>query len=119
MIKGIGGASGGGIDTQSPAPDTYLRSLEKSCREARVPVAAISLVEAHGSGNPAYTAFLFDGMAYPGNEDFDWTTTFDVNTDPVSVNTSQPYLADLQSQGISAAATPLSWLWEKAIQEWA
>ena len=52
VIKGIGGASGGRIDTDFPDRETYLRSLEKSCREARIPPAAISLVESHGSGNP-------------------------------------------------------------------
>ena len=34
VIKGFGGASGGGIDTAAPSKEAYVRSLEKCCREA-------------------------------------------------------------------------------------
>ncbi len=53
VIKGIGGASGGGIDPSIPTGEAYLRSLRNCCRDAAVSPAAISFVEAHGSGNPA------------------------------------------------------------------
>ncbi|CAB1057467.1 omega-3 polyunsaturated fatty acid synthase subunit, PfaB / omega-3 polyunsaturated fatty acid synthase subunit, PfaC [Olavius sp. associated proteobacterium Delta 1] len=53
VIKGIGGASGGGVDTDTPSTEAYLRSLEKCCREADISPASISFVETHGSSNPA------------------------------------------------------------------
>ncbi|CAB1074883.1 omega-3 polyunsaturated fatty acid synthase subunit, PfaB / omega-3 polyunsaturated fatty acid synthase subunit, PfaC [Olavius algarvensis Delta 1 endosymbiont] len=53
VIKGFGGASGGGIDADAPTRAAYTRSLERCCREARISPAAISYVETHGSGRPA------------------------------------------------------------------
>ena len=53
VIKGFGGASGGGIDSNTPSKEAYGRSLEKCCREAGISAAAISFVETHGSSNPA------------------------------------------------------------------
>jgi PfaB family protein len=52
VIRGIGSASGGGLDRPAPSRDAYLRSLQQCCREARISPAAIGLVEAHGSSNP-------------------------------------------------------------------
>jgi len=56
VIKGIGSASGGGVDADTPTRAAYTRSLERCCREARISPAAISYVEAHGSGHPAEDA---------------------------------------------------------------
>ncbi|MBW2439823.1 MAG: type I polyketide synthase [Deltaproteobacteria bacterium] len=52
VIKGIGGASGGGIDQNLPSLESYTRSLKRCFQDANVEPSAISLIEAHGSGNP-------------------------------------------------------------------
>jgi PfaB family protein len=52
LIKGLGNASGGGIDTDSVSIEAYQRSLADCCRSAHVEPATISLLEAHGSGIP-------------------------------------------------------------------
>ncbi|UCD79375.1 MAG: hypothetical protein JSW26_28925 [Desulfobacterales bacterium] len=53
VIKGIGCASGGGIDLSTPTSEAYGRSLKNCCQDADTAPAAISFVETHGSGNPA------------------------------------------------------------------
>jgi len=53
VIKGIGCASGGGIDLNIPTREAYKRSLKNCCQDADVAPAAISFVETHGSGIPA------------------------------------------------------------------
>ncbi len=53
VIKGFGSASGGGIDTNLPAVDTYVRSLDCCCREAGIGPKSIAFMETHGSGHPA------------------------------------------------------------------
>jgi PfaB family protein len=53
VIKGIGSASGGGIDLSVPTGDAYKRSLNNCLQDADVASEAISLVETHGSGIPA------------------------------------------------------------------
>jgi len=53
VIKGIGSASGGGVDTPLPTKDAYVRSLNRCCREAAVGPSSISFMETHGSGQPA------------------------------------------------------------------
>ncbi len=53
VIKGIGSASGGGIDTNLPSKEAYVRSLKRCCREAGMAPSAISFMETHGSGDPA------------------------------------------------------------------
>ncbi|MEJ2166972.1 MAG: hypothetical protein P8X90_15695 [Desulfobacterales bacterium] len=42
----------GGIDASAPTREAYQRSIDNCCRDAGVSPAAISFVEAHGSGNP-------------------------------------------------------------------
>ena len=53
VIKGIGSASGGGVDTTLPTKEAYVRSLNRCCREAEVAPSSISFMETHGSGHPA------------------------------------------------------------------
>ena len=53
VIKGIGSASGGGVDTNLPSMEAYVRSLKRSCRDAGITPATISFIETHGSGDPA------------------------------------------------------------------
>jgi acyl transferase domain-containing protein/3-hydroxymyristoyl/3-hydroxydecanoyl-(acyl carrier protein) dehydratase len=52
VIKGIGTASGGGIDPPVPGEDAYVRSLQHAFDEADVPPSSITYIEAHGSGDP-------------------------------------------------------------------
>jgi PfaB family protein len=53
VIKGIGSASGGGVDLRLPSKDAYIRSLKRCCRDAGDTPATISFIETHGSGDPA------------------------------------------------------------------
>ncbi len=53
VIKGIGNASGGGIDINLPSKEAYVRSLKRCCREAGIAPSAIGFMETHGSGHPA------------------------------------------------------------------
>jgi PfaB family protein len=53
VIRGIGGASGGGVDISLPSEEAYARSLERCFREAAVKPSAISLIETHGAGSPS------------------------------------------------------------------
>ncbi len=52
-IKGIGHASGGGVDTNLPSKKAYVRSLKRCCRESGIAPSTISFMETHGSGDPA------------------------------------------------------------------
>lgn len=51
IIKGLGGASGGGVENAIPSEDAYLLSLERCFKDAGVDPSTISYVEAHGSGD--------------------------------------------------------------------
>ena len=53
VIKGIGSASGGGVDSPLPSKNAYVRSLKRCWRDAGNTPAPISLIETHGSGDPA------------------------------------------------------------------
>ncbi|MHB2019440.1 MAG: beta-ketoacyl synthase N-terminal-like domain-containing protein, partial [Candidatus Xenobia bacterium] len=52
VVRGIGAASGGGIDGPLPSEAAYRRSLLQACSEGGVAPATITHVEAHGSGHP-------------------------------------------------------------------
>ena len=52
VLKGIGGACGGGIDTNSPSKDAYLTSLKRCVQDAGVHPSSIGYIETHGSGDP-------------------------------------------------------------------
>ena len=53
VIKGIGSASGGGVDSPLPSKDAYIRSLKRCWRDAGDAPVPISFIETHGSGDPA------------------------------------------------------------------
>ncbi|MGD9323657.1 MAG: beta-ketoacyl synthase N-terminal-like domain-containing protein [Desulfobacterales bacterium] len=53
VINGIGSASGGGVDSPLPSKDAYIRSLKRCWQDARNAPTSISLIETHGSGDPA------------------------------------------------------------------
>lgn len=56
VVRGIGAASGGGIDSGLPSPDAYRSSLDRALAEAGVDPADIGCIEAHGSGVPVEDA---------------------------------------------------------------
>jgi len=53
VIKGIGCASGNGIDVNCPSKETYTLSLERSIQDADISPASIGYIETHGSGAPS------------------------------------------------------------------
>jgi PfaB family protein len=52
VIKGIGAASGGGVDSSQPSDDAYTRSLDRCFQEAAIQPTAISFIETHSGGSP-------------------------------------------------------------------
>jgi len=52
VIKGIGNATGGGVDRSSPSREAYLLSIERAFQDAGLAASSIGYFEAHGSGNP-------------------------------------------------------------------
>ena len=52
VIKGIGNATGGGVDTNSPSREAYLLSIERAFQDAGLAASSIGYVETHGSGDP-------------------------------------------------------------------
>jgi hypothetical protein len=67
-----------------------------------------------------YRAAEFDGAAYPGGEDFDWSDLFNVTAAPPRVDFTKAYVNDmgLPLQALDQSG-PLVWLWNKAVAEWA
>ena len=53
VVKSIGSASGGGVDSGRPSGEAYSHSLERCFREAAVKPSAVGFIEAHGGGSPA------------------------------------------------------------------
>ncbi|MCX5791271.1 MAG: beta-ketoacyl synthase N-terminal-like domain-containing protein, partial [Elusimicrobia bacterium] len=56
VIKGLGFASGGGVDKTAPAPAAYATALREAYSEAQVDPSTIGYLETHGSGIPAEDA---------------------------------------------------------------
>ncbi len=52
VIRGIGRASGGGVQASTLSIPAYVQSLRRAFQDADVPPSSISFVEAHGSGDP-------------------------------------------------------------------
>ncbi len=53
VIKGLGCATGDGIDTESPSKNAYTLSLKRSFQDADILPSSISYFETHGSGDPS------------------------------------------------------------------
>jgi PfaB family protein len=51
VVRGLGFASGGGIDPVLPAPDVYARALRTALAEAGFAPETVGLVAAHGTGD--------------------------------------------------------------------
>ena len=56
VIKGLGFASGGGVDKTAPTPQAYASALREAYGEAQVDPSTIGYLETHGSGTPAEDA---------------------------------------------------------------
>ncbi|MGB2929839.1 MAG: beta-ketoacyl synthase N-terminal-like domain-containing protein, partial [Desulfobacterales bacterium] len=52
IIKGIGKAGRGGVNTHTPSKNAYILSLKRSFENAGISPSSISFFETHGSGNP-------------------------------------------------------------------
>ncbi len=52
VIRGIGKASGGGINKKPLSPNAYILSLKRAFEDSDVPPSSIGYIETHGSGNP-------------------------------------------------------------------
>lgn len=52
VIKGLGYATGDGIDTIPPSKSAYTLSLKRSFKDADISPSSISYFETHGSGDP-------------------------------------------------------------------
>ena len=52
VIKGLGCATGDGIDNRSPSKSAYTLSLKRSFQDADISSSSISYFETHGSGDP-------------------------------------------------------------------
>jgi len=52
VIKGIGRASGGGIETSVPEANAYGMAAQRACKDAGLDPGLISYLETHGSGCP-------------------------------------------------------------------
>ncbi|HBA60743.1 MAG TPA: type I polyketide synthase [Elusimicrobia bacterium] len=52
VIKGLGFASGGGVDKPAPTPAAYAGALREAYGEAQVDPSTIGYLETHGSGIP-------------------------------------------------------------------
>ena len=56
VIKGLGFATGGGVDKAAPSPAAYSAALREAYGEAQVDPSTVSYLETHGSGAPAEDA---------------------------------------------------------------
>jgi len=56
VIKGLGFASGGGVDKAAPAPRACAAALREAYAEAQIDPSTVSYLETHGSGVPAEDA---------------------------------------------------------------
>ncbi|UWU25103.1 phosphatase PAP2 family protein (plasmid) [Rhizobium sp. CB3171] len=71
------------------------------------------------SGAANFYAWSFNGEAYPGDADFDWTGWYDVRQQrQTAPDTRSPCAAELGRYKLGAASSILDWLWEKALAEW-
>lgn len=52
VIRGVGAASGGGVDSPVPSGSAMRRAMERACDEAGVTPGSVTCLEAHGSGHP-------------------------------------------------------------------
>jgi acyl transferase domain-containing protein/3-hydroxymyristoyl/3-hydroxydecanoyl-(acyl carrier protein) dehydratase len=53
VIKGLGFASGGGVDRPAPSPTAYAAALGRAYADAGVDASRVGLLETHGSGDPS------------------------------------------------------------------
>jgi acyl transferase domain-containing protein len=52
VIKGIGTASGGGVESRVPTESAYAAAVKRAYQDADVEIDTVTMIEANGSGNP-------------------------------------------------------------------
>jgi acyl transferase domain-containing protein/3-hydroxymyristoyl/3-hydroxydecanoyl-(acyl carrier protein) dehydratase len=52
VVRGVGGASGGGADEDAPTEEAYAEAMRRAYEDAAVQPESVALLEAHGSGTP-------------------------------------------------------------------
>ena len=52
VIKGMGAATGGGVETHIPGVKTYQTAMERAYEDAGIGTGSVSYLETHGSGHP-------------------------------------------------------------------
>ena len=76
---------------------------------------------ARSLGSTSYTAWTFNGEAVAPDTDFDWRVL--LADDPASAGTQiarASYVVDDGAQSDERLGSPvLTWLWKKALDEWA
>jgi membrane-associated phospholipid phosphatase len=75
------------------------------------------------SGAAGYRAWRFEGTKYPPHGDFIWHDLYDVNTEklksmPAATGYSVRYSSNAQTLNPSHQSYVLTWLWNKAKEEW-
>jgi hypothetical protein len=75
------------------------------------------------SGAAGYRAWRFEGTKYPPHGDFIWHDLYDVNTEklksmPTATGYSVRYSSNAQTLNPSHQSYVLTWLWNKAKEEW-
>ena len=63
IIKGVGTATGGRVDSCDPDQDAYHQSIERTIREAGVKPESVSYLETHGSGVAGEDALEADTLS--------------------------------------------------------
>jgi acyl transferase domain-containing protein/3-hydroxymyristoyl/3-hydroxydecanoyl-(acyl carrier protein) dehydratase len=63
VIRGIGAASGGGVDQIIPAEEAYKLGMQRACQDAGITLQGIGLVETHGSGHAGEDAMEASTLA--------------------------------------------------------
>ncbi|MBI5239956.1 MAG: type I polyketide synthase, partial [Elusimicrobia bacterium] len=53
VVRGLGFASGGGVDRPAPSPAAYAAALGRAYSDADVDPSRVGLLETHGSGDPS------------------------------------------------------------------
>jgi hypothetical protein len=66
---------------------------------------------------PTYTAWQFDGTAFPQAEDFNWTALYDISTgmQKAAGNWAKSYSG---AKPVGVDSPVLHWLWNQALDEW-
>lgn len=62
VVRGVGGASGGGADDSAPTSDAYAEAMRRAYKDAAINPASVALLEVHGSGFTAEDRIELEGI---------------------------------------------------------